>query len=257
MSPNLQEEEDLVDRDTALYVAQSQPPPSTCSVWTAAPVVTRSWAAHRAARKVCHLKFAGENFCEVRAATKALASEPSLFASNLRCLPQTFAVCLKPSLFASNLRCLRYTMRLETKEGMPTRVSRLEQTLNKPKVVLVVGVLAVALNVLLYFGLFLPRMTPLIAHINPIGTSLPEAISKSDPVDGSKSDSESSSNSGPEVSSKSDSESSSNSGSEGSLASETDPPPADSPPTDSPSGSPPADSPPADSPPTDSPSGSP
>ena len=51
---------------------------------------------------------------------------------------------------------------------------RLEQTLNKPKVVLVVGVVAVALNVLLYFGLFLPRMTPLIAHISPFGTSLPE-----------------------------------------------------------------------------------
>jgi hypothetical protein len=144
-------------------------------------------------------------------------------------------------------------MRLETKEGVPTQVSRLEQTLNKPKVVLVVGVLAVVLNVLLYFGLFLPRMTPLIGHINPIGTSLPEAISKSDPEDGSKSDSESSSNSGPEVSSKSDSESSSNSGSEGSLASETDPPPADSPPTNSPSGSPPVSS----APPTDSPSGSP
>jgi hypothetical protein len=58
-------------------------------------------------------------------------------------------------------------------------VSRLEQTLNKPIVVLVVGVVAVALNVLLYFGLFVPRMTPLIAHINPIGSSLPEAISKS------------------------------------------------------------------------------
>jgi hypothetical protein len=125
-------------------------------------------------------------------------------------------------------------------------VSRLEQTLNKPIVVLVVGVIAVALNVLLYFGLFLPRMTPLITHINPIGTSLPEAIRMSDPEassnthpeDGSKSDSESST-SGPEVSSKSGSESRSNSGSEGSLASETDPPPADSPPTNSPSGSPP------------------
>jgi hypothetical protein len=53
-------------------------------------------------------------------------------------------------------------------------VSRLERTLNKPIVVLVVGVIAVVLNVLLYFGLFLPRMTPLIAHIIPIGTSLPE-----------------------------------------------------------------------------------
>jgi hypothetical protein len=37
-----------------------------------------------------------------------------------------------------------------------------------------VGVVAVALNVLLYFGYFLPRMTPLIAYINPIGISLPE-----------------------------------------------------------------------------------
>src|SRR5215213_2645686 len=60
-------------------------------------------------------------------------------------------------------------------------VSRLEQTLNRPMVVLVVGVVAVALNVLLYFGLFLPRMTPLIAQINPVGTSLLEGISKSGP----------------------------------------------------------------------------
>ncbi|HEY6714117.1 MAG TPA: hypothetical protein VI055_17825, partial [Rubrobacter sp.] len=108
-------------------------------------------------------------------------------------------------------------------------MSRLEQALNKPKVVLVVGVLAVALNVLLYFGLFLPRMTPLIAHINPIGTSLPEAISKSDleansnshPEDSSKSNSESSSKSGPEVGSKSDPESSSKSGPE--VGSKSDP----------------------------------
>src|ERR687896_2707343 len=79
----------------------------------------------------------------------------------------------------------------EQRRGVTTAVSRLEQTLNKPKVVLVVGVLAVALNVLLYFGLFLPRMTPLIAHINPIGTSLPEAIllgggSKTESEGGSK-----------------------------------------------------------------------
>jgi hypothetical protein len=40
-------------------------------------------------------------------------------------------------------------------------------------------VVAVALNVLLYFGYFLPRMAPLIAHISPIGISVPEAISKS------------------------------------------------------------------------------
>jgi hypothetical protein len=86
MRPNLQEE-DLVDQDTALYVAQSQTPPSTCSALTATPAVTRTRAAHRAARKLCPLKFAGENFCEVQAATKTLPSEPSLFASNLRCLP--------------------------------------------------------------------------------------------------------------------------------------------------------------------------
>ena len=177
------------------------------------------------------------------------------FRARLRYLPQTFAIYLKSSLFA-----LYYALGNQ-RRGMPTQVSRLEQTLNKPKVVLVVGVLAVALNLLLYFGLFLPRMTPLIAHINPIGTSLPEAISKSDleansnshPEDSSKSNSESSSKSGPEVGSKSDPESSSKSGSEGSLASETDSPPADSPPTDSPSGSPPVSS----APPTDSPSGSP
>jgi hypothetical protein len=64
-------------------------------------------------------------------------------------------------------------------------VSRLERTLNKPIVVLVVGVIAVVLNVLLYFGLFLPRMTPLIAHIIPIGTSLPEeapSLSEEPPI---------------------------------------------------------------------------
>src|ERR687898_129717 len=69
-------------------------------------------------------------------------------------------------------------------------MSRLEQTLNKPIVVLVVGVVAVALNVLLYFGYFLPRMTPLIAHISPIGISLPEAISKVVPDTGNKSEPE-------------------------------------------------------------------
>src|SRR5918999_5109266 len=64
-------------------------------------------------------------------------------------------------------------------------MSRLEHKLNNPTVVLVVGVLAVAINVLLYFGYFVPRMTPLIAQINPVGTSLLEAISKSGPEAGS------------------------------------------------------------------------
>ena len=91
----------------------------------------------------------------------------------------------------------------ERRRGVTTRVSRLEQTLNKPKVVLVVGVVAVALNVLLYFGYFLPRMTPLIAHINPIGTSLPEVFV---PDEGAKSDSETGSKAAPESNSKSDPE---------------------------------------------------
>jgi hypothetical protein len=137
-------------------------------------------------------------------------------------------------------------------------VSRLEQTLNKPIVVLVVGVVAVALNVLLYFGLFVPRMTPLIAHINPIGSSLPEAISKlapesgpeansksSDSKAGGKSDSEANSKysaseagskSGPEASSiYSASEAGSKSGPEESLESVSDSPSAGSPSADSPS----------------------
>ena len=52
-------------------------------------------------------------------------------------------------------------------------MSRLEQTLNKPLAVLVATIVAVVLNVLLYF--VLPGMTPLIApHTKAIGTSLPE-----------------------------------------------------------------------------------
>jgi hypothetical protein len=124
-------------------------------------------------------------------------------------------------------------------------VRRLEQTLNKPIVVLVVGVVAVALNVLLYFGYFLPRMTPLVEQINSIGTSLPEAISrlgteadsKSDSKTGSNSDSETGSKSDPGASGKANLEASGTSVSEGSRESGSDSPP------DSPSGSP-ADSPP-------------
>jgi hypothetical protein len=161
-------------------------------------------------------------------------------------LPYTFAIGHIPSRFA-----IYYALGNQ-RRGVTTRVSRLEQTLNKPKVVLVVGVVAVALNVLLYFGIFLPRMTPLIAHINPIGTSLPEAISNSDPKassnshpeDSSKSDSEVDSKSGPEAIGESNSEASIESGPEASgksvpeesLASETDSSP------DSPSGSPPESS---------------
>jgi hypothetical protein len=181
---------------------------------------------------VCCLESAGEKFCEVRAATEALPTETSLLGIYLHGLPYTFAIGHIPSQFAI------YYAHGNQRRGVTTRVSRLEQTLNKPKVVLVVGVLAVALNVLLYFGIFLPRMTPLIAHINPIGTSLPEAISNSDPEASSESDSGASIESGSEASGKSVPEES--------LASETDSSP------DSPSGSPPESS--AS---TQSPSGSP
>jgi hypothetical protein len=64
-------------------------------------------------------------------------------------------------------------------------VSRLEKTLNDPKVALVAGVVAVALNVLLYFVVFVPRVTPLVGqvyfHAGPIGASLPKASGKSNP----------------------------------------------------------------------------
>jgi hypothetical protein len=61
------------------------------------------------------------------------------------------------------------------------------EALNKPRVVLVVGVVAVAVNVLFYFGYYLPRMTPLIEHIDSISKSPLEAISKSVPEAISKS----------------------------------------------------------------------
>src|SRR5215216_6514231 len=92
-------------------------------------------------------------------------------------------------------------------------VSSLEQALNKPIVVLVVGVVAVALNVLLYFGYFLPRMAPLIAHISPIGISVPEAISKLGTEVGTKAN--------PEAARKSGDEASGESVSEGAVGSQT------------------------------------
>ena len=132
-------------------------------------------------------------------------------------------------------RYLRYPiyfrMRLiDQRRGVSAQVKRLEQTLNKPIVVLVVGVIAVALNVLLYFGYFLPRTAPLVEQIYSIGTSLPEAISnsdsetgsKSDPEAGSKSDPETGGTSGSETGSGSDPEASGTSGSEASGGSVSD-----------------------------------
>jgi hypothetical protein len=113
MRPNLQEE-DLVDRDTALYEAQSQAPPSTCSAWTAAPAVTRYRGQPTEPLGRCDVSSS-----RVRNSAKYVPQQRR-FRARLRYLPQTFAICLKPSLFALNLHYLRYTMRLETKErGCP------------------------------------------------------------------------------------------------------------------------------------------
>ena len=152
---------------------------------------------------------------------------------------------------------------------VPDQVSRLEESYN-PRVVLVAGVVAVALNVLLYFGVFLPRMTPLIEHVSTIGTApleaignaLPEAIGKSDPEarsesrSGANSESQSDASSEPQVEASSESQiearsyfeangesqpgTSSESQSEGSLGPTTDSSPASSPASspDSSSGSP-------------------
>src|SRR3712207_705088 len=60
------------------------------------------------------------------------------------------------------------------------QVQRLPAALNKRSVVLVAGVVAVAVNLFLYFGYWLPRTTPLIERIPSISSkSIPEVISKS------------------------------------------------------------------------------
>ena len=63
------------------------------------------------------------------------------------------------------------------------QAKRLLEALNKPKVALVVGVVAVAVNVCLYFGYYLPRTAPLIEQIQSgnVNKPLPEAISNSLP----------------------------------------------------------------------------
>jgi hypothetical protein len=89
-------------------------------------------------------------------------------------------------------------------------VRRLEQTLNKPILVLVVGVIAVALNVVIYFGYQMSE-TPLIGHMYSIGASLPGDIGKSEPKarsdsqPASESDAEAGGRSGPEESLEADS----------------------------------------------------
>jgi len=66
--------------------------------------------------------------------------------------------------------------RAEEKGG--AQVKRLLETLNNPKVALVVGVVAVAVNGLLYFVYYLPRMTPLIEQIQSINKPFAEVVSK-------------------------------------------------------------------------------
>jgi hypothetical protein len=138
------------------------------------------------------------------------------------------------------------------------QVTRLEETLNNPRVVLVVGAVAVALNVLLYFGVFLPRMTPLFGHVYAIGTSIPEAIAKLGPEASGKVDSKAiskdseaiSKKSVPEASGKLRLGASGKSVTEGSLGSVSyspqDPPSGTLPnsPQDTPSGTPPVSPPP-------------
>jgi hypothetical protein len=117
------------------------------------------------------------------------------------------------------------------------QVQRLPAALNKRSVVLVVGVVAVAVNLFLYFGYWLPRTTPLIERIPSISKSIPEAI--------------------PEVISKSLPEASPESPSGSPPKSPSDSPPGEEPPQQQ--QSPPQNSPPespSDSPP-ESPSGSP
>ena len=122
---------------------------------------------------------------------------------------------------------------------MSRQVTRLEETLNNPRVVLVVGAVAVALNVLLYFGVFLPRMTPLFGHVYTIGTSIPEAIAKLGTEASGKVDSEAiSKKSVPEASGKLRLGASGKSVTEGSLGSVSYSP------QDTPSGTPPVSPPP-------------
>ena len=75
-------------------------------------------------------------------------------------------------------------------------MNRIEDKLNNPRVVLVVGAVAMALNVALYFGVFVPRLVPLVEHARAIGTSLPEAfIGSSHPEENSSSEASNTSNS--------------------------------------------------------------
>jgi hypothetical protein len=81
------------------------------------------------------------------------------------------------------MRYLRYLIVYSEgqREGRCPRVKRLLEALNNPKVALVVGVVAVAVNGSLYFFYYLPRMTPLIEQIQSINKPLPEVVSEALP----------------------------------------------------------------------------
>ncbi len=68
------------------------------------------------------------------------------------------------------------TWRAKEKGG--AQAKRLLEALNNPKVALVVGVVAVAVNGLLYFVYYLPRITPLIEQIQSINKPFAEVVSK-------------------------------------------------------------------------------
>ena len=99
MRPNLQEV-DLVAQNTALYVAQSQAPLSTCSAWTAAQwlraivgkpteplgrCVVSSPRVRNSAKYVPQLSASDRDF--------TIGHIPSRFAIYLRYWPYTFTVC--------------------------------------------------------------------------------------------------------------------------------------------------------------------
>ena len=57
-----------------------------------------------------------------------------------------------------------------------SRLDRQLNNLNNPRIVLAVGTLAVALNGLLYFGVYLPKMAPVFGTVVAFGASLPESM---------------------------------------------------------------------------------
>ena len=60
-------------------------------------------------------------------------------------------------------------------------MDRFGHQLNNPRIVLAVGMFAVLLNVLLYFGVYVPRMVPAFGNLYAFGASIPEALGNPQP----------------------------------------------------------------------------